>query len=109
MQAFFGGPPTVTPACLPYWPVDETFGRKVKVKLNQLRKKFPDVPPANLGGIKAARSILEERTALGQWHLGAAVGAGEHFGIYFEDGPVTWVFRPTGSFWSMRINRGWQP
>jgi hypothetical protein len=85
----------------------ENFGSKIKSKLNQLRKKYPTVREAKKGGIDDALAIAKNRVAQGGGRVGPPVGQGEICAIYFEDGPVTWVFRPNGQFWSMRKNPGW--
>ena len=85
------------------------FGSKIKSKLNQLRKKYPEVRSANAGGIDDALRIAQARVAQGGGRVGPPIGQGFAYAIYFEDGPVTWIFRPNGSFWSMFTNSGWIP
>ena len=93
-------PGTVDPNIEPTF--GENFGSKIKTKLNQLRKKYPEVRDAKGGGIEDALAIAQQRVAQGGGRVGPPVGQGETAAIYFEDGPVTWVFRPNGEFWSMR-------
>ena len=79
------------------------FASKVRTKLNQLRKKYPHVRKGK-EGIADAKAIAEGAVNRGGGRLGPPVGGGESHAFYYEDGPVTWVFRPNGEFWSMRNN-----
>ena len=79
----------------------------MKTKLNQLRKKYPAVRKASEGGVDDAKAICEARYMDTPHRVGPPVGQGETSAIYVDDGPVTWVFRPNGEFWSMRSNPGW--
>lgn len=84
------------------------FSSKVRSKLNQLRKKYPDVR-RGAEGAADAQKLAEEAFRRGGGRVGPPVGQGADSALYFDDGPVTWVFRPDGTFWSMRINSGWTP
>ena len=84
------------------------FSSKVRSKLNQVRKKYPDVRKG-ADGAADAQKLAEEAFKRGGGRVGPPVGQGADSAIYFDDGPVTWVFKPDGTFWSMRINNGWTP
>lgn len=84
------------------------FPSKVRSKLNQLRKRYPWIRRGE-EGVQDAQKLAEQAFKRGGGRVGPPVGQGEQFALYFEDGPVTWVFRPNGHFWSMRMNPGWAP
>jgi hypothetical protein len=84
------------------------FSSKVRSKLNQLRKKYPDIR-RGVDGAADAQKLAEEAFKRGNVRVGPAVGQGADSALYFDDGPVTWVFKLDGTFWSMRVNNGWKP
>ncbi len=87
--------------------IDSTkFASKVRSKLNQLRKKYPHVRKG-ASGAADAQELAEEAFRRGGGRVGPPVGQGADSALYFDDGPVTWVFKPDGTFWSMRTNSGW--
>ena len=55
------------------------------------------MPSPGKGGMEAVSRIIRERVAQGGWS--ATTYAGEA-AVAFEDGGVTYIFRPNGEFWT---------
>ncbi|TWT59739.1 polymorphic toxin-type HINT domain-containing protein [Rubinisphaera italica] len=80
---------------------NSNFPSKVRHKLSWLGGA---VRKAKDGGIDDAKALAEAAYRSGNGRVGAPVGQGHSYAVYFEDGPVTWVFLPNGEFISMRKN-----
>lgn len=82
----------------------DNFAKKVRKHIDQVRNrggvKDPIPSPGN-GGIEEVERIIRERVAKGGGR--ATTFAGEA-AIAFEDGGVTYIFRPNGEFWTILGN-----
>lgn len=77
------------------------YKRKIRRHIQQMREKYPELRKARKGGIEDAQQVIEDRVAQGGGE--ATTYAGED-AIRFEDGPVTYIFRESGEFWTILSN-----
>ena len=99
----------------PTWRADQQLRHKFKTKRGKpnkiaaLQRQYPDdgvlIPskrkPARLAKI---RELAEARVARGGGQVVEDFSGSGQRAVKYEDGHVTWVFRETGEFWSMRVN-----
>jgi hypothetical protein len=82
----------------------KNFDTKVRKHIDQVRNRGPvkeDIPSPGKGGIQRIEQIIRERVARGGGR--ATTYAGER-AVAFEDGGVTYIFRPSGGFWTILGN-----
>ncbi len=83
--------------------------RKMKTKfgqkLNHLKERYPSIRKAADGGVDDAMAAARFRVSQGNARIGAPVGQHGGRSLYYDDGPVTWIFDENGLFQSMRNNK----
>lgn len=82
----------------------KNFGKKVRKHIHQVRLRCqpPEMIPApGAGGIDRVREIIERRVVQGG---GKDITFADEPAVAFEDGGVTYVFRPEGEFWTILGN-----
>ena len=82
----------------------DNFAKKVRKHIDQVRNRGPvkdPLPSPGKGGIEELKKIIRKRVAEGGGRL--TTFAGEP-AIAFEDGGVTFMFRPNGEFWTILGN-----
>jgi hypothetical protein len=82
----------------------KNFDKKVRKHIHQVRhRKDPpeSIPAPSAGGIDQVREIIEQRVAKGG---GRDTTFADQPAVAFEDGGVTYIFRPDGEFWTILGN-----
>ncbi len=82
----------------------DNFDKKVRKHIDQVRNRGPvreAIPSPAKGGIERVQQIIRDRVAQGDGR--GTTFAGEA-AVAFEDGGVTYIFRPTGEFWTILGN-----
>jgi hypothetical protein len=82
----------------------KNFDKKVRKHIDQVRNRGSmkeDIPSPGNGGIERVQEIIQQRVAQGGGR--ATIYAGDP-AISFEDGGVTYIFRPNGEFWTILGN-----
>ncbi|MBI1325749.1 hypothetical protein GC170_21520 [bacterium] len=82
----------------------DNFAKKVRKHIDQVRNRGPvkdPLPSPGKGGIEEIEKIIRKRVADGGGRL--TTYAGEQ-AVAFEDGGVTYMFRPNGEFWTILVN-----
>jgi hypothetical protein len=100
------GPDPGGPASSPSGPITfgENFAKKVRKHIDQVRHRGPvpeAIPSPGKGGMERVKQIIRERVGKGDGR--ATTYAGEA-AVAFEDGGVTYIFRPNGEFWTILGN-----
>lgn len=79
--------------------------KKIRKHIDQVRNRGPvkeDIPSPGRRGIERVQEIIRQRVAQGG---GRATTFADEPAIAFEDGGVTYIFRPSGEFWTILVNR----
>lgn len=80
------------------------FEKKVRKHIDQIRNRVipaENIPSPGRGGIKRVEQIIRDRVAKGG---GSATTYAGDAAVAFEDGRVTYIFRPDGEFWTILKN-----
>ena len=82
----------------------KNFDTKVRKHIDQVRNRGPikdPIPSPGKGGIERIEQIIRDRVAQGG---GRATSYADEAAVAFEDGGVTYIFRPNGEFWTILGN-----
>jgi len=82
----------------------KNFATKVRKHIDQIRNRGAveeDIPSPGHGGLERVEQIIRDRVAKGGGRT--TTYAGEP-AVAFEDGGVTYIFRPNGEFWTVLGN-----
>jgi hypothetical protein len=82
----------------------KNFEKKVRKHIDQVRNRVTppeEIPSPGNGGFERVAGIIQERVAEGGGR--ETTYAGES-AVAFEDGGVTYIFRPNGEFWTILGN-----
>ncbi len=82
----------------------ENFAKKVRKHIDQIRHREPvpeAIPSPGKGGIERVEQIIRERVGKGN---GRATSYAGEAAVAYEDGGVTYIFRPNGEFWTILGN-----
>jgi RHS repeat-associated protein len=82
----------------------KNFDTKCRKHIDQIRNRGPvreDIPSPGRGGRERVQEIIRQRVAQGG---GRATTYADEPAIAYEDGGVTYIFRPNGEFWTILRN-----
>jgi hypothetical protein len=82
----------------------QNFAKKVRKHIDQVRNRGPvrePIPSPAAGGIERVEEIIRDRVGRGG---GRTTAFASDPAFAFDDGGVTYIFRPNGEFWTILGN-----
>lgn len=81
--------------------IGKTFERKIREHWPEFVARHGDLPKIRRGGLEEAERLIRERVARG----GGVLTTFERTPVVsYHDGPISYIFRPNGEFWTILNN-----